>query len=118
MSRILKKTTGLTGLAVNPQARENLMKVYSQVLAALAILPQESAYRRNTEAIVKERNAIVQQNTNVADIENKIGYGQIEELLLQAQDELILAQRMSSWKPWESLTEEAPSHQWTWPPRK
>ncbi|XP_076657273.1 NADH dehydrogenase (ubiquinone) subunit ND-13B [Halictus rubicundus] len=118
MAKILKKTTGLTGLAVSENPRRELTLIYTKIMKALAGLPAESAYKKHTEALIRERNSIVEQNEDVAAIEQKIGCGQVEELILQAQKEFVLAEKMSVWKPWESLIEEAPRHQWTWPPHK
>lgn len=55
---------------------------------------------------------------NVSTIEEKIGCGQFEEVLVQAQNELSLTKKMLEWKPWEKLMQEAPANQWTWPPHK
>lgn len=52
------------------------------------------------------------------DIEKAINCGQAEELIVQAENELILARKMLGWKPWESLVTKAPSKQWDWPPAK
>ncbi|XP_076284187.1 NADH dehydrogenase (ubiquinone) subunit ND-13B [Lasioglossum baleicum] len=118
MAKLLKKTTGLTGLAVAENPRRDLTLLYTRIMKALAGLPSESAYKRHTEALIKERNSIVEQNEDVSTIEDKIGCGQVEELILQAQKELNLVEQMTNWKTWESLVEEAPRHQWTWPPHK
>jgi NADH dehydrogenase (ubiquinone) 1 alpha subcomplex subunit 5 len=51
-------------------------------------------------------------------VERKIGCGQVEELILQAENELILARKMLSWKPWEPPVTKPVPQQWTWPHTK
>lgn len=56
------------------------------------------------------------QNKDIAALEKAIGCGQVEELIVQAENELILARKMMGWKPWEQLVKPAPAKQWDWPP--
>lgn len=107
-------------------------------------MPANAVYRTNTEQIVSARAAIVasvsvlaqlksglislqspnpvstsrssRQTPNVQEVEKKIGCGQIEEVIVQAENELLLARKMLGWKPWESLLKPAPPTQWQWPP--
>ncbi|XP_025250138.1 NADH dehydrogenase [ubiquinone] 1 alpha subcomplex subunit 5 isoform X2 [Theropithecus gelada] len=79
MAGVLKKTTGLVGLAVCNTPHERL-----------------------TEPDVKK-------------LEDQLQGGQLEEVILQAEHELILARKMRDWKPWEPLVEEPPADQWKWP---
>lgn len=58
------------------------------------------------------------QTTDVFEIEKKIGCGQVEELIVQAENELVLSRKFLSWKPWEPLQRQAPPRQWDWPPAK
>ncbi|XP_058045890.1 NADH dehydrogenase [ubiquinone] 1 alpha subcomplex subunit 5 isoform X2 [Ahaetulla prasina] len=76
MAGVLKKTTGLVGLAVcnNPH-----------------------------------------EESNVQRLENKLNSGQLEEVILQAENELSLAKKMLKYRPWEPLVEEPPENQWKWP---
>lgn len=49
-------------------------------------------------------------------LEKAVGSGQAEELILQAEKELILTRKMLGWKAWEPLVRAAPATQWQWPP--
>lgn len=116
MSKILKASTKLTGLAVAQNPHHTLTALYNKILRAVAMMPSDAAYRTNTEKIVQERIKIVATTPSVVDIEKKIGCGQIEEVIVQAENELTLARKMLGWKPWESLIQEPPKTQWQWPP--
>nr|XP_058930319.1 NADH dehydrogenase [ubiquinone] 1 alpha subcomplex subunit 5 isoform X2 [Kogia breviceps] len=76
MAGLLKKTTGLVGLAVCEGPHEE---------------------------------------PDVKKLEEHLQGGQIEEVILQAENELSLARKMVQWKPWEPLVEEPLANQWKWP---
>ncbi|XP_051160837.1 NADH dehydrogenase [ubiquinone] 1 alpha subcomplex subunit 5 [Leptopilina boulardi] len=118
MSTVLKKTTGLTGILVSEYPHRSLNILYGKILRALDKLPQDYPYRTTTEKLIKERATIVKDNPDVENIEKKIGCGQVEELIIQAQNELVLARKMLEYKPWQPLVQEAPKNQWEWPPHK
>ncbi|XP_020365617.2 NADH dehydrogenase [ubiquinone] 1 alpha subcomplex subunit 5 [Rhincodon typus] len=115
MAGVMKKTTGLVGLAVAQNPHENLRILYSRILTVLQSLPQDVAYRKYTEQIINERLNLVKSERDVQKLEDKINCGQIEEVISQAENELSLAYKMAKWKPWEPLIEEAPHNQWKWP---
>lgn len=112
-----RKTTGLTGLAVSKNPHHELTVLYNKILRALEKLPQSAAYRRYTEQIVNERLSLVQSEKDIAQLEKRIGAGQIEQVIKQAEGELVLARRMLNWKPWEPLVAKPPAGQWSWPPK-
>ncbi|XP_023026683.1 NADH dehydrogenase (ubiquinone) subunit ND-13B [Leptinotarsa decemlineata] len=116
MAGITKLTTGLTGLAVAQNPHHTLGILYGKLLRTLQKMPESAAYRKHTEAIVNERSQILKSTSNLEIIEKQIGCGQIEEVIVQAENELILARKMLVWKPWEPLMKEAPAGQWAWPP--
>ncbi|KAK9877042.1 hypothetical protein WA026_016071 [Henosepilachna vigintioctopunctata] len=118
MANLLKKTTGLTGLAVAQNPHHTLGVLYSKILRALQKIPEETTYRKCTEALINERAKVLKENQNVDDIERKIGCGQVEELIIQAENELILARKMITWTPWDPLVQKPPANQWSWPPAK
>ena len=131
MASYSKVVTGLTGMTVakNPTHtlgvlyRFNILDVisslrnfiFSKNLRALAKMPLDYPYRKNTESIVNERVAIMKQSNTIEEAEKKIGMGQIEEVIIQAENELVLSRKILEWKSWEPLAEEAPANQWKWP---
>ncbi|CAG9836602.1 unnamed protein product [Diabrotica balteata] len=116
MAGTAKLATGLTGLAVAKNPHHTLGILYSKILRTLQKMPEDAAYRKYTADIINERSKILKSTTDVVSIERQIGCGQIEEVIVQAENELILARKMLNWKPWEPLVKEAPPTQWTWPP--
>ncbi|CAJ0963948.1 unnamed protein product, partial [Mesorhabditis belari] len=83
-----KQSTGLTGLFVEEHPHRALSVVYGRLLRALEKLPKDYAYRKYTEQVVRHRLNLVQTETDVLQLEQKIGMGQVEEVLQQAQFEL------------------------------
>ena len=110
-----KKTTGITGLFVNEHPHRALTVVYGRILRALEQMPRDAAYRKYTEAVVKQRLALVQAENDIKKLEEKIGMGQIEEVIEQAEYELETTRVLVESKAWEPLVEQAPKGQWAWP---
>ncbi|NP_001013474.1 NADH dehydrogenase [ubiquinone] 1 alpha subcomplex subunit 5 [Danio rerio] len=115
MAGLLKKTTGLVGLAVSQNPHERLGNLYVKILSCLQRIPQDAAYRKYTEQLISERFNHVKTEPDVGKLEKKINAGQIEEVIAQAEAELSLSRKMVEWKAWEPLIEEAPANQWKWP---
>ncbi|KAJ0012377.1 hypothetical protein NQD34_016711 [Periophthalmus magnuspinnatus] len=115
MAGVLKKTTGLVGLAVSQNPHERLRILYSKILASLQTIPKDAAYRKYTEQLVNNRLHHVKTEPDIEKLEQKISCGQIEEVIFQAECELNLSRKMSEWKAWEPLVEEPPPNQWKWP---
>uniref|UniRef100_A0A1B6KJS4 NADH dehydrogenase [ubiquinone] 1 alpha subcomplex subunit 5 n=1 Tax=Graphocephala atropunctata TaxID=36148 RepID=A0A1B6KJS4_9HEMI len=117
-SEVLKQTTGLTGLKVAKNPIHELTVLYGKTLRVLQKMPENAAYKKYTEEVVSHRANIVKSAKSVAEIEAGINCGQIEEVIIQAENELNLSRKMLTWRPWEPLTKPPPPNQWTWPPVK
>ncbi|KFM71968.1 NADH dehydrogenase [ubiquinone] 1 alpha subcomplex subunit 5, partial [Stegodyphus mimosarum] len=115
MAANIKKCTQLTGLAVAKNPHRVLTSYYNKILRALENIPEGAAYRQHTTKLVEERLALVTVEPDVRKLEDKINAGQVEELILHAERELMLARRMITWKPWEPLQTVPTSKQWKWP---
>lgn len=89
--------------------------MYTKILDVLGHIPKNAAYRKYTEQITNEKLSIVKAEPDVKKLEEQLQGGQIEEVILQAENELSLARKMIQWKPWEPLVEEPPASQWKWP---
>ena len=59
-----------------PNARDMLCSLYAKTLSVVQSFPRDSSYRHQTEAVVQQRLAIVQADSNPESIERKIGCGQ------------------------------------------
>ncbi|NXL82217.1 NDUA5 dehydrogenase, partial [Leptocoma aspasia] len=94
---------------------QRLRILYTKILDVLENIPKHAAYRKYTEQIVNERFDLVKKEADVQKLQDKLNSGQIEEVIVQAENELSLARKMTQWKPWEPLVEEPPSDQWRWP---
>ncbi|XP_025106889.1 NADH dehydrogenase [ubiquinone] 1 alpha subcomplex subunit 5-like [Pomacea canaliculata] len=110
-----KLTTGLTGLAVAKHPQQTLKVLYEKILHTLRKIPENSGYRKYTEQIVNEKLSIVKSEACAMTLEKKLNAGQIEEVILQAERELMLSRKMLQWKVWEPLIAQAPPKQWKWP---
>jgi len=115
MAGAIKKTTGLTGLAVVHDPHKTLTILYTKILSVLQKMPESAAYRKHTQVLISDRLAAVKQEPTVSRLEERINGGQVEEVIIQAERELNLARRMLDWRAWEPLVQEAPNNQWKWP---
>jgi NADH dehydrogenase (ubiquinone) 1 alpha subcomplex subunit 5 len=78
-------------------------------------MPLDYPYRKNTETLINERAAIIKKSNTIEEAEKKIGMGQIDEVIIQAEKELVLSRSILEWKAWETFCEAAPANQWKWP---
>ncbi|XP_006839798.1 PREDICTED: NADH dehydrogenase [ubiquinone] 1 alpha subcomplex subunit 5-like isoform X1 [Chrysochloris asiatica] len=115
MAGLLKKTTGLVGLAVCDSPHERLRILYTKILDVLEQMPKTAAYRKYAEEITNEKLNMVKAEPDVKKLEDQLQGGQIEEVIFQAENELSLVRKMMLWKPWEPSVEEPLANQWKWP---
>ncbi|OWA54792.1 putative NADH dehydrogenase [ubiquinone] 1 alpha subcomplex subunit 5 [Hypsibius exemplaris] len=111
------RSTGLTRLEVSKIPHHTLTVLYGKTLRTLQKMPEESTYRQSAERIVKERLDLVTKYKDPVQLEQKINAGLLEEVILHAEYELMLARNFLEWKPWEPLISEPPPNQWQWPVR-
>src|SRR5436190_13369594 len=104
--RTAKWPTGITGLRHHPQPRNQLLGVYTATLESLKEIPEHSVYRQSVEALTKDRMKIVESTEDTNAIEAQIGQGLVEEVIDAAEKELVLLEKMKSWKPY-LLSEES-----------
>ncbi|KAL6503905.1 hypothetical protein OROGR_025828 [Orobanche gracilis] len=97
----MKETTGIVGLDVVPNAREVLIGLYTKTLEEIKSVPEDEGYRKAVESFTRHRLNVCQEEKEWEAIEKKIGCGQVEELIEEAQDELKLIGHMNEWKPWD-----------------
>ncbi|KAF9285500.1 hypothetical protein BGZ72_010687 [Mortierella alpina] len=114
LNAVTKKSTGIYGLPVHPDPRPQLITLYNDTLKTLEKFPEHAVYRQATAALTNHRLSVVQGTEDITKIEESIDAGQIEEVVVQAVEELKLAGKMLEWKPWEPLETPAPKDQWNY----
>merc|ERR1712072_21107 len=100
-TRAYKTTTGIVGVEADPNAPETLRHLLKQILREVKVIPEAAQYRVSVEVMANERLAVVSKDISPEQMEEEIGQGQLEELILHAKDELSLIPKMAEWKPWD-----------------
>ncbi|KAJ6766801.1 putative proteinDH-UBIQUINONE OXIDOREDUCTASE 13 KD-B SUBUNIT [Salix purpurea] len=90
----VKQTTGIVGLDVVPNAREVLINLYNKTLKEIKAVPEDEGYRKAVESFTTHRLKVCEEEVDSEKIEERIGCGQVEELIEEAQDELKLIEKM------------------------
>lgn len=86
----VKETTGIVGLDVVPNARAVLISLYTKTLNEIKTVPEDEGYRKAVESFTNHRLKVCQEEEDWEQIEKRLGCGQVEELIEEAQDELKL----------------------------
>ena len=90
----VKQTTGIVGLDVVPNARAVLIDLYSKTLKEIQAVPEDEGYRKAVESFTRHRLNVCKEEEDWEAIEKRLGCGQVEELIEEAQDELTLIAKM------------------------
>ncbi|BEJ12458.1 hypothetical protein CspHIS471_0209180 [Cutaneotrichosporon sp. HIS471] len=111
-AQALKETTGRVGLPVHKNPLPALKSLYTETLTGLAALPASSVYRQATEALTKNRMAIVERaGEDISAAERELGTI-VEIAIEEAKIEKHLLGQMGEWKAWEPLEEKPEPNQW------
>ncbi|XP_023611089.1 NADH dehydrogenase [ubiquinone] 1 alpha subcomplex subunit 5 [Myotis lucifugus] len=81
----------------------------------LSASQEDSFHKKPTQPDLDPGLSVSRTEPDVKKLEDRLQGGQIEEVILQAENELSLARKMIQWKPWEPLVDEPPANQWKWP---
>lgn len=98
--RGLKRSTYLTGLAVDPYADKHTVEQLNAVLEKAKELPVDSGYRKHVETYCQNFLKAVSGAESQEAAETFLGK-QYEEVLEDCRNELALMDRMLAWKPWD-----------------
>ncbi|WZN64857.1 subunit 5 of NADH dehydrogenase [ubiquinone] 1 alpha subcomplex [Chloropicon roscoffensis] len=100
-ARGYKTTTGIVGVEVDPEAPDTLRHLLKKILREVKVIPENAQYRVSVETMANQRLEVVSKDISPEQMEEEIGQGQLEELILHARDELSLIPKMAEWKPWD-----------------
>lgn len=106
--------TGITGVLQHPNPKPALQALYKATLAELEGFPSDSVYRKAVHNLTTARLAVVEAEEVVEKMEAQIGCGLIEEVVIQADEELQLVKKMKEWKVWEPLQDKSNPDQWVY----
>ncbi|KAG6487946.1 hypothetical protein ZIOFF_056687 [Zingiber officinale] len=102
----VKETTGIVGLDVVPNAREVLISLYTRTLREIQAVPPDEGYRKAVESFTRQRLNVCLEEDDWEEIENRLGCGQVEELIEEAKDELTLISKMIGSVLWLAMSDE------------
>ncbi|KAA0162622.1 hypothetical protein FNF31_03150 [Cafeteria roenbergensis] len=97
-----KKTTGIVGLPVEPNARAILIDLYSTFLEKVKIIPEEAGFRRIMTNLNAYRLKTVQDNEDIAAIEDLNEGFQVEELIEMAKNDIECVSVYFKYRMWET----------------
>lgn len=103
----LKKFVGIEDLlGRDPDARGTLKDLLQQLRDAVSALPADADYRRAVEATVAYRLKVLEANDSDAAAEEVLD-SHLEELILEAREELNLVPILAEQRPWDVPSDHA-----------
>lgn len=99
-----KTSTGIVGIAVDHDAVPKMITKYQALLDKIAAsdMPPDAQYRINVEKIARYRIKAAQENLDDPDeVEALCNCGQVEELVIQADNEMIVLDMYLRNRWWE-----------------
>lgn len=96
-----KARTKLVGLEVVPDALPVLSALCKEQLAAVQVLPPAIPYRKDLEKFSHYILNTIGASQNVAEFEEKVGLGEVEEVIEMVRTELTLIPKYAEWRAWE-----------------
>lgn len=88
-------------MPVDPFPRRKLKELYMIALEKFKDLPATAGYRIVMEELTRYRLKVVEDNEDIQKIEQIVGYGNIDDLIEAAKNELVCCDHMKKEKPWE-----------------
>eukprot|EP01111_Echinosteliopsis_oligospora_P008007 TRINITY_DN2339_c0_g1_i1.p1 TRINITY_DN2339_c0_g1~~TRINITY_DN2339_c0_g1_i1.p1 ORF type:complete len:130 (-),score=40.20 TRINITY_DN2339_c0_g1_i1:34-423(-) len=110
----IKTSTGLVGLAVEPNAPIILTKLYHRILRDLKAVPEDTLFRWHKERTINFRLRVMNEEKDIKSMEARINSGNLEELIVMAREEL---SRMPSYienQYWKHDPNDPTILTWTW----
>jgi NADH dehydrogenase (ubiquinone) 1 alpha subcomplex subunit 5 len=102
LDEAIKHSTGYAALEVEPFPRYKIMKLCLLLLQKLQKeLPEDFLYRTYSEEKFKYIMELTHENKNISDLEDLLGYDQIEFFIENLAREFYLIEILRNERPWE-----------------
>ena len=97
-----KTSTGLVGLAVNKNARNEVIELQKKMLKNIQKIPADAEYRKVVEATATYRLRQCESISDPEKLEESFENLQLEEIIQESLLELDLMEQYAQWKFWET----------------
>jgi hypothetical protein len=103
----IKESTGLVGISPQPRWREMSLKLIDDVMKEIKTIPEDTFYRVSTENNFNFFKKVILEYDDYEKVEEIINRGQVEELIIMFEDELLVIPKMREHQPWVVTQESA-----------